>query len=125
MSEYMNVQDLQTTINPDVHIVQKVKFDPIKNMLGSIVDASAYRKGDVYIYDLTAFEELFKNTTSATYSENLSALDTASGFETSVSKYRRLWESIPTIEDYFELDAITDADETESAFYKASEKYGW
>jgi hypothetical protein len=123
MSADMNVQDLRTLIEP-VPIVRKAKLDPTKNTLSNFIDGSVYHIGDRYIYDQSAIDKLKINTTTASHSESRSSVLVAE-FGTSVTKYRRLWDSVPTIEDYFELDAITDADETENAFYKASEEFGW
>ena len=124
MSVDVNVQELLTAINP-VPIVQKVKLDPTRNLLSSIVDGSSYQLGDKYIFDISAFDQILKDTTSATQTDSIAASDIASKYETTVTKYRKLWGSIPTIEDYFELDAITNVEEVESAFYKASENLGW
>ena len=124
MSTDMNMLELQTAINP-VTIVQKVKLDPAKHLLSNIVDGSSYQQGEKYIFDISALDQILKETTSAIQAESDEASDIASKYETSVTKYRNLWGSIPTIEDYFEMDAITDAEEVERAFYKASENLGW
>lgn len=124
MSVDMNVQELQTAINP-VPIVQKVKLDPTKHLLSSIVDGSSYQQGDKYIFDISALDQILKDTTSAVQAESIAASDITSKYETSVTKYKKMWGFIPTIEDYIELDAITNVDEVESAFYKASENLGW
>lgn len=124
MNADMNMLELQTAINP-VAIVHKVKFDPAKNLLSNIVDGSSYQQGEKYIFDISAFDQILKETTFAAQAENIAASDIASKYETSVTKYRNLWGPIPTIEDYFEMEAITDVEEIESAFYKESENLGW
>ena len=78
-----------------------------------------------YIFDISALDQILKDTTSATQAESIAAGGIASEFETSVTKYKNMWGSIPTIEDYFEMDAITNVEEVESAFYEASKNLGW
>jgi len=127
---------MDVNINQDIHVLQteierpsivsKIKYDPAEKALKSIIEGITFVRGDIYIYDFADFDHVLDE--SATSSAQLDvgvANKIASEFETSITKYRKIWGSIPTLDDYFELDALHNVEEVESAFYKASEAYGW
>jgi hypothetical protein len=121
----MNMQAIQTEISPQA-IVSKIKFDPIQNALRSMTEGKTYYRGDFYIYDSSALElALDFSATSSPQIDSLNANMMASKYETAITKHRKVWSSIPTIRDYFELDAINNVEDVEKSFYKASEKFGW
>ena len=124
MSADMNMLELQTAINP-VTIVQKVKLDPAKHLLSNIVDGSSYQQGEKYIFDISAFDQILKDLTSTTQAESSAANKIVAEYETSVTKYKKLWSYVPAIEDYCEMDSYSDFEDVEKAFYEASKGKGW
>jgi len=119
------MQDYQTDIFPPP-VERKIKYDPSSKSLRAIINGRDYVRGDIYVYEspiLIRVSKDFTNSTSLDDSVNLAAI--ISEYETSITKYKKTWESIPTVEDYFDLDTINDVDEVEHAFYQASEEFGW
>ncbi|MFK5914162.1 MAG: hypothetical protein QM484_07290 [Woeseiaceae bacterium] len=119
------MQDFQTDINrPPIEM--KIKYDPASKSLRSLTDGKNYIKGTVYVYESPMLSrDLINSTTPAYIKGNLDLNALVSEFETSITKNIKIWESIPTIEDYFDLNAINNIDEVESAFYEASVQFGW
>ena len=119
------IKDFQTDITPPA-IVRKIKYDPTINSLNSFMEGINYFKGEAYPYSMPTLEQIIANSwTSSTDDEPSDSELLAAKYETSIIKHKKLWENLPAIEDYFELDALNNVEETEIAFYKASEKYGW
>jgi len=119
------MQDLQTDINR-LPIEMRIKYDPTSKSLRALTGGKNYIKGAVYVYESPILSrELINRTTPASLKDSLDLNALVSEFETSITKYKKIWESIPTIEDYFDLDAINNVDEVENAFYEASVRFGW
>jgi len=124
MSIDFDIEKFQTHSTPPSSIVSKIKYNPERNSLNALTDGINYIKGDVYFYESSSLRRVLHNaTTSVPQEDALSVFVTE--YETSITKYKRIWESIPTIEDYFDLDAIANVDEVETEFYKASKEFGW
>lgn len=120
-----DMQDIQTEITPQA-IVRKVKFDPTQKALKGITEGITYYRGDLYTYESSVLERVLGySATSSPQTDIANANDIASEFETSITKHRKLWGSVPTIKDYFELDALNNVEEVESDFYRASKEFGW
>jgi len=120
-----DIQALQTKITKPF-VVSKIKYDPAENALKGIADGVTFIKGDFYIYDSSVYERVLSAlATSSPQPGAESANKIASEYETSVTRYREIWESLPRVGNYFELDSLNNVEEVEAAFYRASEKYGW
>ncbi len=125
MSVDSTMQNFQIDIFP-TPIERRVKYDPSSKSLKTLIDGSDYVRGDVLVYESPTLNRALRNVTTLTpIDEGMDLAAIISEFETSITKHKKIWESIPTIEDYFDLDTINDVDEVESAFYHASEEFGW
>lgn len=122
-----DIHDLQTEFRkPPIPVVSRIKYNPAERALKGISEDIAFFRGDTYVYDSSFLQHaLDESATSSPQLDVKSANQIASEFETSITKHRKIWEIIPGIEDYFELDALNNVEEVEGAYYRASEEYGW
>ena len=121
----IDTQNIQTDISPPA-IIRNIKYDPAKKVLRDFTEGMTYLKGDTYICESSSLIDAFVDATTLSHQKDIINVDViASKYETAISKYKKTWESVPTIESYFELDAINNVEEVEIAFYRASEEHGW
>lgn len=107
-------------------IVSKIRFDPTKRHLTSLVHDVGFTAGRPDIHEESIAARLASVTTSASQTPMLECADKIiREYGTAVKLEKALWPQLPTIADYVDLDTLYDMDEVQSAFYEATKRQGW
>lgn len=106
-------------------IVSKIRFDPDKRHLTSLIDDVGFTAGRPDIHEELVTVRLAAIATSASQASLFEGVNKIIKAYGTAVKERALWPQLPTIADYVDLDTLYDMDEVQSAFYGATKRQGW
>lgn len=111
---------------PPPTIESKMRFDPNKRLLSSLINEVIYTVGNPDAHEKPAAIRFAVIVTSANQAYILEGADKIiQAYGTAVKLENALWRQLPTIADYVDLDTLYDVDDVQSAFYDATKHQGW
>jgi len=105
--------------------MQQVKFNPIKKAFSNITEGLTFDVGSYSSFEDTSVAQIRDFATTIPGDEELLSSAITAGRETVITKRALIWDKLPKIDAYTDMDSLDDAEDIEKSFYKATKNQGW